>query len=386
MTTPRPPLDPTRLSPAAQKALAAGPARMVAARGLLPLPRPAELAAVLYQLALDGDAAIAAAAQATAAQLPDKLLASVLADPGVEPLVLDWLAARCARTPALRDALLAAPGLADDTAAQLAAVGDADTVDAVARNEQRLLRCPAVIAAMFHNPRARMSTVDRAVELAVRGGVRVEGIAAWDELQRALTGAATPAGGTAGETAGGTADDALFVETLASALEVPDPAGDAEAEPDGAAAAPDAASPAAVPEKKLQLARLSVPAKIRLATLGNAFARSQLIRDPIKMVAMAAIKSPGITDNEALKYASNQQLGDDVIRYIANRRDWTRLYGVKLSLVMNPKTPLQEVTRLLPHLRQKDLSNVAKSKGVPTAVAAQARKMAMNRGPGGGGG
>jgi len=66
-----------RLSPAAQKALAPGPGRMMAARGLLPLPRPAELATVLYQLAMS-DPAMAAAASATADGMPEKVLAGAL--------------------------------------------------------------------------------------------------------------------------------------------------------------------------------------------------------------------------------------------------------------------------------------------------------------------
>ena len=39
---------------------------------------------------------------------------------------------------------------------------------------------------MYLNKHARMSTVDRAVELAVRNNVRVPGLAAWDEIARAL--------------------------------------------------------------------------------------------------------------------------------------------------------------------------------------------------------
>jgi hypothetical protein len=120
---------------------------------------------------------------------------------------------------------------------------------------------------------------------------------------------------------------------------------------------------------------MSVPAKIRLATLGNAFARALLIRDPMKMVAVAAIKSPGVTDLEAAKYAGNQALAADVIAYIAARRDWTRLYGTKKALILNPKTPLTESTKLLLHLRERDLRLIASSKGIPSAVVAQARKL-----------
>ena len=138
-----------------------------------------------------------------------------------------------------------------------------------------------------------------------------------------------------------------------------------------------------VDERKVPIGKMSVPSKIRLATIGNAVARGVLVRDPLKAVAVAAIKSPGVSEIEAARYAGNQALCDDVIRYIAGRRDWTRLYGVKMHLIMNPKAPLPEVARMLPHLRDKDLKNVAKSKGVSSAVVAQARKLIMQRNPGG---
>jgi hypothetical protein len=125
---------------------------------------------------------------------------------------------------------------------------------------------------------------------------------------------------------------------------------------------------------------LPIPSKIRAATLGDAFIRGEAIRDPLKLVAMAAIKSPGVTDIEAARYARNQALAEDVVRYIAGNRNWTKLYGVKVSLCKNPKAPIAEISRLLPFLRQKDLANVSKSKGVPSAVTAQARKLIAQRG------
>ncbi len=101
--------------------------------------------------------------------------------------------------------------------------------------------------------------------------------------------------------------------------------------------------------------KLSVPAKIRLAMLGNAFDRAKAIRDPIKLVAVAAIKAGGVTEFEAAGYASNPGLPEEVIKYIAQKRDWTKAYGVKFSLCRNPKTPITEAMRLLPFLREKDL-------------------------------
>jgi hypothetical protein len=358
-----------RLSPAAQKALAPGPGRMMAARGLLPLPTPAELATVLYQLAVS-DPNVASGANATADGMPEKVLAGALGDPDIDPLVLDWLAPRARKSPLLFEALVLSPRVADETIVSLAASGGVREVDLLADNEQRLLRCPDIIAAMYANPQARMSTVDRAVELAVRNNVKVTGISAWDELVRVM------AGGTA-EPA--TETDAAFAQAMTGIADVADASVVAASADESFEIAEGEDKKPAVDEKKVPINKLSVPAKMRLAALGNAFARSLLIRDPMRLVAVAAIKAPGVSDLEVAKYAGNHSLDNDVIRYIAGRRDWTRLYGIKKSLCMNPKTPIAESSKMLIHLRDNDLRMLAKSKGVPSAVVAQVRKLIAQR-------
>ena len=359
------PLDTARLSPAVQRALRAGPGRTMAARGLVPLA-PADQVAVLYQLSLDAESNLAQSARATAAGLPENLLAGTLAQPTTDPRVLDFFAQLIADKPAVFDAIALNPAVADQTIATLASRAGSREVDQIAQNEQRLLRHPEIIAAMYMNRRARMSTIDRVVELAVRNSVRVPGLAAWDEVARALTGA-PPA----------TAEhDAMFAAMAATTVR-DDSAlttGDAEQ-----ALPEDDAAAAAAPGEDEDERKLTVPMKIRLATLGDAFERGKRIRDPLRMVAMAAIKAPGVTDIEAARYAGNQALPEDVIRYIAANRNWTKLYAVKVSLCRNPKAPIAETTRFLPFLRQKDLTNLSKSKSVPSAVAAQARKLIMQR-------
>jgi hypothetical protein len=371
------PLDVTTLSPAGQKALAPGPVRMMAARGLAPLPRPAEVVAVLYQLAVT-DPALTTTAVATATGLPEAIARGALADPAIDPRVVDWLAlvAKAADRPALFDALALGPCTADDTIAAMASRGDAKQIDLIAQNEARLLRHPAIIAAMYQNPHARMSTVDRVVELAVRNQIRVPGLACWDEVARAI------AGGAPAATA---ADDAAFALAATTLARLDDSAlttGDAEhvTMPEDGEAPPEAPK---LDEKDVPIGKMTVAGKIRLATLGNAFARAVLIRDPLKMVSIAAIKSPGVTEIEAARYATNSGLSDDVIRYIAGRREWTKLYSVKMALITNPKTPIPEAMRLMPFLREKDLVNVARSKGVSAAIVQQARKLISQRKSGG---
>ena len=360
------PLDTATLSVAAARALGPGPGRTMAARGMMPLP-PADQVAVLYQLSLDADTTIASSARATASQMPERVLAGALADAQLDARILDFFAILAGSKPAVFEALALNPAIGDETIAELAARCGANQVDQLAQNEQRLLRHPEIIGAMYMNKHARMSTVDRVVELAVRNKIRVPGLAAWDEVARALQGAPPST----------SVDDHQFA-MLANSLTGDDSAltvGDADQ------VIEDAEDELTLDpaEGEQSLDKMSIPNKIRLATLGNAFARGVLIRDPVRLVAIAAIKSPGVTEIEAARYASNQTLPEDVIRFIANNRQWTKRYGVKVALCRNPKTSVPDVTRMLPFLRPKDLEKLARSKGVASAVVGQARKLLSQR-------
>ena len=98
---------------------------MMASRGLVPLP-PNDQITVLYQLAIDGDAALSQAARTTAMGLPDKLLGGALADGNVDPRVLDLFAQLHHDKPVAFDALVGNSAITDATIpAYLAEVGGA---------------------------------------------------------------------------------------------------------------------------------------------------------------------------------------------------------------------------------------------------------------------
>ncbi|HEY0255702.1 MAG TPA: hypothetical protein VGC41_29435, partial [Kofleriaceae bacterium] len=357
-------LDLSRLSPAAQKALGPGPGRMMASRGLVPLP-PADQLAVLYSLAIDADQNLATAARTTAMGLPDKLLAGALVDPNSDPRVLDLFAQLVGDNSSAFEALVSNQTTADDTIAYLAANGGAKEIDRISGNEQRLLRHPEIIAAMYRNKLARMSTVDRVVELAVRNNIRVPGLDAWDEIAQALQ-AHPPNLQNAAQT------DAAFAAALSNDDDTPLTVGDPNQVPDEDAGA-------AEPDKDTLYGKLTIPQKMRLAMVGNAVDRGACIRDPVKLVAVAAIKAGGVTEFEAARYASNPGLHEDVIKVIARKPEWTKAYGTKVALCRNPKTPITDTMRLMPFLRDKDLAGIVKSRGVPSAVVAQARKLVAQR-------
>src|SRR5687768_12946267 len=116
----------------------------MAARGLAPL-KPAELASVLYQLSLDADPALKAAAEKTGGDLPEKILGAALADTGLDPRVLDFFAQRVAAKPSLVEVILLNRAVADETVLELTPKLGDKQLEMVAVNEQRLLRSPAII-------------------------------------------------------------------------------------------------------------------------------------------------------------------------------------------------------------------------------------------------
>src|SRR5260221_10819569 len=121
------PLDVGALSPAARKALGPGPGRMMASRGLVPLP-PADQVTVLYQLAVDADQNLATAARTTAMGMPDKLLGAALANAQLDPRVLDLFAQLHGDKAVVFDALVGNAAVDDTTIAYLAENGGPNEV------------------------------------------------------------------------------------------------------------------------------------------------------------------------------------------------------------------------------------------------------------------
>ncbi len=353
------PLDIATLSVDAQRALSSGPSKMMAARGMAPLANPADLASVLYQLCVVDDAKIQPAAQTSAKGLPKNILAGALADASLDPRAIDYFVTHADCRAELVEVVVLNQSTGDDTIAMLAARANQKQVDLIAENQQRILRCSDIIAAIYTNTKARMSTVDRVVELAVRHKLKVPGIAAWDEVARAALQSTAEAPAPAPDSAEAQAADQLFL-TL-----VPEDAESDEVENQ--------------PEVEIAIRDMTIPMKIRLAMVGNKFQRAQLIKDPKKMVALAVIKSPSVKENEAASYAGNTAISEDVIAYISTKKEWVKLYHIKLALVNNPKCPLPSAMRLLPHLRAKDLGVLAKSRNIPSALSTQARKLSNAR-------
>jgi hypothetical protein len=127
-----------------------------------------------------------------------------------------------------------------------------------------------------------------------------------------------------------------------------------------------------------RLQRMKVSEKIRLAITADKETRGLLIRDASRMVQLAIINNPRITEGEVTSIAYSRNVDEEVLRRIAHNREWMRLYQVRAALVKNPKTPLPISLKVVQTLQPQDLKEISRSKSVPIMVANVAKKHVMD--------
>jgi len=125
--------------------------------------------------------------------------------------------------------------------------------------------------------------------------------------------------------------------------------------------------------------RLDVKGRIQLAMKGNKEERSILIRDGTKVVALAVLDAPKLSDGEVEKFALQKNVLEAVLRQIPLKRRFMKNYIVVRNLVSNPRTPLDLGLGLMKHLQIQDLKNVSANKEISETVRKMALKMYKQR-------
>lgn len=122
-----------------------------------------------------------------------------------------------------------------------------------------------------------------------------------------------------------------------------------------------------------KIAKLDVKGRIQLAMKGTKEERSILVRDGTKVVALAVLDSPKITDGEVEKFANQKNVLEALLRAIPMKRRFAKNYIVVRNLVANPRTPLDVGLGLMKNLLVQDLKNLSANKEVSDTV----RKLAL---------
>jgi hypothetical protein len=122
-----------------------------------------------------------------------------------------------------------------------------------------------------------------------------------------------------------------------------------------------------------RISKLDIKSRIALAMRGSKEDRSILIRDSTKLVAVAVLDSPKVSETEVENFASQKNVLDSVLRAIPLKRKFAKSYTIMRNLVYNPRTPIDASLPLVKGLLAHDLKNLAENKDVSDTI----RKVAM---------
>jgi hypothetical protein len=353
-------IDRAALSPVAQKLLdPAGPAplRNLGARAIAPGLKPNEALTVCVLLA-EGNDAIAETARTSLAKLPPPVVNGALSG-ALPPGVLHVVAPFYSKDADIATKLLNHANIHALTVVKMAAGANEAVAELIATNEERILACPEIIEKLYMNKATRMSTADRLIELAARNNIKLS-IPGFEQAVAAIQGELIP---EASEER--TFDDQVFdqAEQLSQA--------DTNIDDDTHEIDEMTGQEVVKEESKARATAwsdLNASGKVRRALLGDSKDRMLAIRDSNPVVREAAVKSPGLSENEVTRITANRNTTEDILRIIASDRDWVRAYQIKLNLVMNPRTPFAFGSRMISHLRESDLKKASNSRDVSGAI------------------
>ena len=378
------------------------PARLAAARGMLPLPQN-DLLEVLVALTTSDDTQIASAATETLKAENAEGLMVAATGQDTAPNVLAYLATQADGKQEIYEATILNTHTPDHALAKLAATtSHSSLLELLTINQQRLVRCPEIIEAILGNP-ARSSEAERRARETreeffekERGARQIA-----DELRARGQNAAAEFFEAAELT---TAAGELSLEDawlIAAHIEVSDADLDdtwLPAERFDELMAETTAEVSANVQRVIESERLetgSVSAervslirrimfmntkdRMKLAMKGDREARSILVRDSNKVVCSAVVKNPRITEQEVENIAAMRTVADEVLRIISMNRSWARAYPIIHNLARNPRTPIPTVMNILPRIRTKDLQSLSQNKNVSEAVRRQSYRLQQVR-------
>ena len=123
-----------------------------------------------------------------------------------------------------------------------------------------------------------------------------------------------------------------------------------------------------------RIAGMNPAQKLQMAMRGTREARAILVRDPNRLVAMAVLSSPKISESEVEHIAKMTNVSEDILRTIGQTRAWAKNYSIVSALARNSKTPIAVSLNLLSRLMEKDVKALTTDRNVPDVVRLAARK------------
>ena len=315
-----------------------------AARGFVPLS-PGDLVRAVGSILASGDPELAPLCEETFRTFDVEALHGAVRSPGARTEQLDAIARRTKERRVL-EGVLQHRAVSDATLVWLARRIPPDLQDVLVTNQARLLATPGIVENLFENP-------DLSADIRRRADEFLEEFFLKKERGR----------GERIEEAEEIAD----AEEISDAEEAPGPSGQA-------APAEEVSG-----DVLFRLGSLTVAEKIRVAYRGNREERLFLVRDTNRLVSTAVLKSPKTNEADAEVIANMKSVSEDVLRAIAQRREWMKKYSLMSAIVKNPRSPIDVTISLVARLSPRDQTTLSTDRNVPEVVRVTAKRIVQRR-------
>jgi len=137
--------------------------KMMAARSMLPLMSN-DLVSALYYLAFDKDVRVRRAARRSLREFPEDFIIRLLGSSEIHPKILDYFARRTGSAFQILELILLNRTTWDETFVHIARTAENEQLlEICANNQERLLRYPFLLAALYDNPYTPKSVIERAI-------------------------------------------------------------------------------------------------------------------------------------------------------------------------------------------------------------------------------
>jgi hypothetical protein len=123
-----------------------------------------------------------------------------------------------------------------------------------------------------------------------------------------------------------------------------------------------------------RIAAMTPAQRLAVAMKGTREERAILIRDPNRIVAVAVLSSPKISEAEVESIAKMANVSEEILRIIGHTRVWLKKYSIVSALTKNSKTPLGVSLNLLPRLLEREVKALSTDRNIPETLRVAARK------------
>lgn len=114
--------------------------------------------------------------------------------------------------------------------------------------------------------------------------------------------------------------------------------------------------------------------KINQALKGDRDARAAILRSPNRPLHVHVLRNPGLTLDEIAQIARMTTVSVDVLRQIAERREWGHRPEIAIALIRNPTVPPPVAIALLAYVGEAELRQLAKDSRTREPIQRAARK------------